>query len=239
MNATTRTLLLAACLLQPAACTPAEQARTSAEQAASAATEALARTSRDVSDKVRRDLVSADIDVGKGDTKAKISAQGDLLIDGKAVPVDEHQRALLLAHRASIIAVAEAGLQVGLQGASLGTKAAGGALKAVFGGNAEEFGKQMEAEGQRIEAEAQKICDRLPQLLESQQALVAALPAFVPYATMDGSDVSGCHANGRSGNNQSLEAGRHDDSAPAQARDRAPSEDAAAEADNAAATPRE
>ncbi|HRF83128.1 MAG TPA: hypothetical protein PLO34_01690 [Pseudoxanthomonas sp.] len=180
--------------------------------------------------------------------KAEITPQGDLLIDGKAVAIDEQQRKLLLEHRANVVAIAQAGIAVGMQGAELGVqgaalgmKAATGALKSALSGNSEEFEKQMEAEGKRIEAEGRRIeaeanrmiCARMPPLLASQQALAAALPAFAPYATMDESDVKECGKDG------AAEFDSGDDAAtarPAQgAEDHAM--DAAAEAEMAAGTP--
>ena len=149
-------------------------------------------------------------DSGTALPKAEITPQGDLLVEGKAVPVDAAQRQLLLDHRANLVAIAQAGIAIGaqgadlgMQGASLGLKAAAGALKGALSGNAEEFEKQMEAEGKRIEeqgrqleAEADRmICARMPALLASQNALAAALPAFAPYATMDESDVKDCGSN--------------------------------------------
>ncbi|MCA1714873.1 MAG: hypothetical protein LC715_07125, partial [Gammaproteobacteria bacterium] len=43
-----------------------------------------------------------------------------------------------------------------------------------------------------IEAAALRLCQRLPGLLATQQALAASLAAFRPYATMDQSDVDDC-----------------------------------------------
>ena len=129
--------------------------------------------------------------------KAEITPQGDLLVGGKPVPVDAAQRKLLLAHRANIIGIAQAGIAVGMQGADLGIKAATGALKSVFSGSTDEFEQQMEAEGRRIEEQANRlVCARLPALLASQQELAASLPAFRPYATMDQSDVDDCGKDG-------------------------------------------
>lgn len=150
------------------------------------------------------------IHIGRNDSnlpKAEITPQGDLLINDKAVAIDEAQRQLLLDHRTNLIAITQAGIAVGMQGAelgmqgaSLGMKAATGALKSVFSGNSEEFEKQMEAEGKRIEAEGKRIeaeanrmiCGHLPALLVSQNALAAALPEFKPYATMEASDIKDC-----------------------------------------------
>ena len=171
----------------------------------------IARTTRKALEQAREEITKGNIRVGGGDVsgglvingqrigntdgslpKAEISPQGDLLIDGKVVPVDEAQRKRLLEHRANVIAIAEAGIAIGMQGAQLGTQAASGALASVFSGNTGEFEKKMEAEGAKIEAEALKLCDRLPPLLESQQALAAALPAFQPYATMEATDIEDC-----------------------------------------------
>lgn len=76
-------------------------------------------------------------DSGTALPKAEITPQGDLLVEGKAVPVDAAQRQLLLDHRANLVAIAQAGIAIGaqgadlgMQGASLGLKAAAGALRA-------------------------------------------------------------------------------------------------------------
>ncbi|KAF1687634.1 hypothetical protein B1992_02965 [Pseudoxanthomonas broegbernensis] len=192
-------LPLAACSREPAPADPATAGKSDT---------LLGQAVRQGLEKARQELATKNIpiggDAGKGINlggrnrdagdlpRAEISPQGDLLIDGKAVPVNEEQRRLLLVHRARIVAIAEAGIEVGAQGADLGAKAAVGALKSVLSGDSDAFEKQMEAEGRRIEAEALKICDRMPALLQSQQALAAVLPAFVPYATMDASDIEDC-----------------------------------------------
>lgn len=127
--------------------------------------------------------------------KAEISPAGDFLVGGKTVEIDAAQRELLLAHRASIVAIAEAGIAIGVQGAQLGAEAAKGAITSLMSGKSAEFEARMEAEGEKMEVEAAKLCDRLPALLESQQALAAALPAFQSYATMDATDVEDCRDN--------------------------------------------
>ncbi len=195
-------LPLAACNREPAPADPSDPA------AASSGSESLINQAvRRGLEKARQELDNKNIPVGgqhgkgwhvggrdhDGLPPAEITPQGDLLIDGKPVPVDARQRELLLAHRGTIIAIAETGLELGMQGADLGAKAAMGALKGVFGGDTEAFERQMEAEGKRIEAEALKICGHLPRLLQSQDALAAALPAFAPYATMEQSDIEDCH----------------------------------------------
>lgn len=126
--------------------------------------------------------------------KAELTPQGDLLIEGKPVPVDAAQRRQLLDYRAQILGIAEAGMAIGSQGADLAGKAVGGVFGVIFGGDEAEkdFEARMEAEGKKIEAEALKLCHRLPALLASQQTLSASIPAFKPYATMTQSDIDDC-----------------------------------------------
>lgn len=57
----------------------------------------------------------------------------------------------------------------------------------------EDIGKEAERVAREtIKPQVEKLCARLPELLKSQQALAAALPAFRPYAGMTQSDVDGC-----------------------------------------------
>lgn len=212
--------LLAACGRNDPPPAPAPATAAGDATAAQPADSVLGRKIQDALAKASEKLESADIPVGgrmhkgyridnAGNTlpQAVITPRGDLLIEGKAVAIDEQQRRLLLEHRANVVAITQAGIAVGMQGAelgmqgaALGMKAAGGALKSALSGNGEEFEKQMEAEGARIEAEGRRIeaqaermiCARMPALLASQQALAAALPAFAPYATMDDSDLKDC-----------------------------------------------
>lgn len=208
-------LLLLACAGALTACSRDEApASADADSAASSTDDGfITRTTRNALDKARRDLAQNNISVGGrgaggvtisgfrfgGDDgrtsslpKAEISPAGDFLVDGRTVAIDAAQRELLLAHRANIVAIAEAGIAIGMQGAQLGAEAAKGAITSLLSGKSAEFEARMEAEGEKMEAEAAKLCDHLPALLASQQALAAALPAFQPYATMDATDVDDC-----------------------------------------------
>ncbi|PJK01223.1 hypothetical protein CO641_04800 [Lysobacteraceae bacterium NML91-0213] len=207
----TRTLsaLLLPCLLALPACSNPAPSGTADGDAPGSDDGLLARTTRAAIDEARKELATADLDVGgkgagrgfsfgdgartDGLPPASISATGDLLIDGKPVPLDDHQRALVLEHRRNVLAVADAGMEIGAQGAALGLEAASGALGALFTGGSKDFEARMRAEGARIEQVALKLCGHLPAMLESQQAVAAAVPAFVPYATMTADDVEDCH----------------------------------------------
>ncbi|HSR64678.1 MAG TPA: hypothetical protein VLM17_03610, partial [Xanthomonadaceae bacterium] len=132
-----------------------------------------------------------------GRAKAEITPQGDLLLDGKPVDVTPAQRALLLQYRQRIIAIAEAGMAVGVKGADLAGKALVETFSGLMHGDADAAGKRIEAEGEKLKADARRICAQLPGMLQAQQQLAASLPAFQPYATMDQHDVDDCMKDDR------------------------------------------
>lgn len=144
-------------------------------------------------EKARHKLATENITVdAQGQPDAEITPNGDLLIDGKAVPVTAGQRALLLQYRADVSAVAAAGMDVGVQGARLAASAMGEALRGVFTGEADQVEERVEARAAPIREAALRICDHLPAMYRTQQQLSASLPAFAPYAKMDASDIEDC-----------------------------------------------
>ena len=147
-------------------------------------------------DKVRGQLETHNLTISDDNsgTKAEITPQGELLVGGDKVPVNEQQRALLLKYRGEVIALATAGADIGVDGADFGMRTAGKALGGVLSGNGDQVDKEIEAEARKFEARARKICDHLPPMLETQRQLAAGLPAFRPYATMDQSDIDDCRS---------------------------------------------
>lgn len=130
---------------------------------------------------------------GKDLPDAAITPKGDLVVDGKPVPVTAAQRTLLLAYREQLVGVAEAGMAIGAKGADLAGAAVSEALGSIFGGGDKAQMKQrIETQAQALKNEAKVICTRLPGLLESQQKLAAAVPEFRPYADMTQEDVDDC-----------------------------------------------
>lgn len=195
---TTRLLLPILLLCLPLAACGNHDAGKADPAATSAATPTaetgtVGKTVQDATDKARRELARSNISVSNGQAdKAEISPQGDLLINGKTIPTDASQRALLLEYRKQVEAVAGAGMDIGVAGANLGVKAAGEALKGVFSGDTQGIEERVNGEASKIEAKARQLCELLPAMLATQQALAAALPAFKPYATMDQSDIDDC-----------------------------------------------
>jgi len=131
--------------------------------------------------------------------RGEITPAGDLLVDGKAVAIDDAQRALLLAYRRQAIDVAVAGIEVG-------EKAANAALDVVDRGLLGLMASAMTGRLERqlesslrstLEPGILQLCRNLPGLYASQQALAAAVPEFRPYASMTPEDVHNCEAEVR------------------------------------------
>ena len=135
------------------------------------------------------------VDVGNdsdGRPHAEITPQGDLLVEGKAVAATPEQRKLLLQYRRQVIAVADAGMEIGSKGADLAGAAIGEAIGSIFNGDTAAMEKRVEAEAEKLKQEAKVICTKLPPMFATQQQLAASMPAFRPYADMTQEDVDDC-----------------------------------------------
>lgn len=160
------------------------------------ATSGVGQTVKEAMEDARKEITEGNIKISSANQpRAEITPDGHLLIGGKDVPVDANQRRHLQAYRSQVVAVATEGMAIGVAGAKLGTDAAGDALKGIFSGDTDGLEKRVNAQAAKIEAQAKRICERLPAMLASQQALARELPAFKPYATMDQSDVDDCGKN--------------------------------------------
>jgi hypothetical protein len=162
-------------------------------------------------EKARHELETGNIDLGNGPnidignngrhfrigqasngTRAQLTPRGDLIIEGKQVPVTPEQRALLLDYRRQIIAIAESGMAIGVKGADLAGKAVLETFSGLMHGDADAAGKRIDAEGKRLQADAKQICTQLPAMLAAQQRVAAAVPEFKPYANMTHEDIDDC-----------------------------------------------
>lgn len=127
-----------------------------------------------------------------GHPEAKISASGELTIDGKAVALNEAQRVLLQSYLKEMNAMTADGIAIGKQGAALAGTAMTEAIKGAIKGDGKPVDEKIEAEAKKIEQQAMRLCKRLVTIKASQDALAAQLPAFQPYATIDDADVNDC-----------------------------------------------
>lgn len=189
------TLLAIACLLGTVAC-QSEREEAAVETAATVET-SIGSAVNDAMATARRELAAENISLspeGPG-ADAEITPKGDLLIDGRAVAVTPEQRQLLLEYRSHVVGLATAGMEIGTQGADLAAKAVGEALRGVFSGQPQEIERRIEAQADGIRQAALKLCGQLPGMLDTQRRLVAAMPEFAPYATMDASDIDECRSD--------------------------------------------
>jgi len=127
-----------------------------------------------------------------GTHKAEITPTGELIIDGKPVPLNAAQRAALLDYRAQTLVIARAGMDVGMQGAKLATKAVTEAIGGIFSGKPDEIEKRVQAQADGIRQAAGALCDKLPALQAAQQRVASLVPEFAPFATSESTDTSDC-----------------------------------------------
>lgn len=131
--------------------------------------------------------------IGEGNQpKAEITPQGDFLIEGKAVNVNDEQRALLLDYRQKVHAVAEMGMTMGVKGADLAGTAIKEAIGGIFNGDGQQVEQRIEAEARKLELDAKQLCMTLSPMLATQTKLAASLPEFQPYATLTQADIDDC-----------------------------------------------
>ena len=131
--------------------------------------------------------------IGQGSQpKAEITPQGDFLIEGKPVTINDDQRALLLDYRRQVHAMAETGMAMGVKGADMAGAAMKQAFDSIFSGDSQQMEDRLEAEGKKLEAEAKQLCTQLTPLLDTQTKLSASLPEFQPYATLTQEDINDC-----------------------------------------------
>lgn len=207
----TRPLLLAAAVLALAACQPnASQPATSTPASKSATTatpngnatlgdglgDSIDRAMGEARDKLNTGNITISHD---GARRAEITPKGDLLIEGKAVAINDEQRRLLLDYRDQVMQIASAGMGVGAEGAKLATKAVGEAIGGLLSGQPDRIEQRVQAQAQGIKQAALKLCDRLPAMYASQQRVAAAVPEFAPYATMKMDDIKDCRHDAEDG----------------------------------------
>lgn len=130
----------------------------------------------------------------EGVANARLTPEGDLVIDGTTVAMDAAQRRAALAYRAEVARVAETGALLGLQGAGFAKEAVGAALAGLAGaGDAGEA--RIEAAAGELEVQALALCDSLVTLIAAQKVFADAVPEFAPYARIAQADIDECRAD--------------------------------------------
>lgn len=126
--------------------------------------------------------------------EAEITPDGDLLIAGKAQPLDASQRRQVLAYRGLVVEVAKAGIDIGQKSAEAALQAVDGSwLSLMVGAMTGSLERRVERTvREQVEPGVRGICRTLPRVMESQQRLAASVPQFRPYATLEADDVADC-----------------------------------------------
>jgi hypothetical protein len=131
--------------------------------------------------------------------RAEITPMGDLLIEGRAQPLDAIQRRDLLAYRGQVIELAQAGIDIGQRSAELALAAvdvsfASLLFGAVTGGLERRIERTVARE---VEPAVRGLCRQLPALRATQQRLATSVPQFRPYANLRQEDIDDCQRLGR------------------------------------------
>ncbi|MFT4257782.1 MAG: hypothetical protein QM599_12645 [Pseudoxanthomonas sp.] len=204
-----RLIPFALCLLLPLSATAEEPKKSGTDAEISADMADARKEVREELARARAELETGNLDVGNnlrfgksgkradGDKplpKAEITPKGDFLLDGKPVAIDADQRRQLLAYRGRIIDIARAGIDIGERSAQAALDAVDrGLFSLVFGAMTGGLERRVEKTvKEAVEPGVRQICRSLPALLETQQQLVASLPPFGPYATLQTDDVENC-----------------------------------------------
>ena len=130
---------------------------------------------------------------------AEITPRGDLLIDGRAQPVDAGQRRELLDYRRQVIELARAGIDIGERSAEVALAAVDVPVTSLlFGAFTGGLERRIERTiARELEPAVRGLCRQLPALMASQQRLAASVPQFRPYANLRREDLDDCTRLGR------------------------------------------
>ena len=135
----------------------------------------------------------------KDGSKAKIASNGNMTIAGKAIALNENQRAISKSYYDASKQIALHGIEIGKESAKLATQAIGVAISSVFSDNPGTDGKDVEktieAKAGKIEAVAQKLCTSANELKAIQEKLVAAVPEFTAEPMEVVTKKDGCSVN--------------------------------------------
>lgn len=185
MTALRRSPLALVLLLSLVAAGCTEEARQSAAEAKAAVAEATAEggTIDRALDEAREKLNTENLSLGGVDglPKAELTPQGDLLINGVAVPMTPAQREAALAYREQLLAVAESGMAMGKDGVAIAGDALALAAAGLLGADTTLREAGIEAKGKAMEAAALALCERVEGLDAAQSRFAELMPEFKPY----------------------------------------------------------
>lgn len=126
---------------------------------------------------------------------ARITATGDLSIQGTNVAVTPAQRELLQGYHADATRLRKDAIATGKAGMETGMHALDAVAKGLASGNADSIDSEVNSHANKVDALAHAVCQDLARLYADQGRVTATIPAFSPYATIESHEVSECRGD--------------------------------------------
>ncbi len=117
-------------------------------------------------------------------SQARISAEGDLVIDEKPVALDAGQRALTQRYFKQITRIRAQADASGDAGVAFLRNTIGNVADAFVRRNPDQVGKAIETDANSLRTNLDKLCKLVAAIKDTQDSIVAAIPAFEPFATI-------------------------------------------------------
>ncbi|MDE1899882.1 MAG: DUF2884 family protein [Xanthomonadaceae bacterium] len=131
---------------------------------------------------------------GRDDTTARIEADGDLRIAGKAVALTPAQRALTTQYVEQVQATLRDGIATGKAGAAMAGSVIGAVFSGLAHGDTRDIDRKANAQAAGIDRHVARICDDMQAIQTTQNQLAAQLPAFAPYTVINDRRVGECRS---------------------------------------------
>ena len=159
----------------------------------------------------KTDLTDISVTLKDGN-QAKIAANGDMTINGKAIVLNDQQRALSKSYYDATKKVALQGIEIGKESAKLATQAIGTAIGGLMSGDTDKaIEKTIESKTGKIEAVAKNLCASAIELNAIQEKLTAAVPEFIAEPMEVVTKKDGCEVSSGSEDHITI---RNDEPAP-------------------------
>ncbi|MDE2460363.1 MAG: DUF2884 family protein [Gammaproteobacteria bacterium] len=129
---------------------------------------------------------------GNNGTAARIMPDGALYIAGKPQIVTSAQRQQLRRYVATVEDMQAKGLALAGEAGDFAAGIVGDVMAGLFSGDSDQIDKQAHRRAHDFAQKALPICEDAKTLKQIQETLVASLPAFKPYAVIEGHDVNDC-----------------------------------------------
>jgi hypothetical protein len=128
----------------------------------------------------------------RGGSTARIAANGDLTVDGKAVAIDDAQRRDLVAYRDAARQLRKNALATGQAGVQLAKNVVSEVISGVASGDTSKIERNAELEAEKVKSAAARLCTDLGVMRAAQDRLAGTLTPFQPFATIDQAALDDC-----------------------------------------------